>query len=56
MKTEEERNIEFGFEICPYCSSTKGFDYVHSHYQCKNCKINILPCCGGENQVDEIIV
>ena len=25
---------------------------VHGHYQCANCKINIDPCCSGE-QVEE---
>ena len=23
---------------------------VHGHYQCPNCKINIDPCCSGEQE------
>ena len=42
--------MQFGFEQCPYCNSTQGFDYVHGHYQCKVCKQNVMPCCGGEQE------
>jgi len=42
--------MQFGFEICPYCNSSAGFDYVHGHYQCKVCKQNVMPCCGCEQQ------
>lgn len=42
--------MQFGFEICPYCNSPAGFDYVHGHYQCKVCKQNVMPCCGGEQE------
>lgn len=42
--------MSFGFETCPYCNSHQGFDYVHGHYQCKVCKQNVMPCCGGEQQ------
>lgn len=44
--------MQFGFEQCPYCHSHAGFDYVHGHYQCKVCKQNVMPCCGGEQESD----
>ena len=33
---------------CPYCSSSVGFIYVQSHYQCLTCKRVVDDCCGGE--------
>jgi len=42
--------MQFGFEQCPYCGSTKGFVYIHGHYQCKVCHNNVIPCCGGEQE------
>lgn len=33
---------------CPYCSSTQGFIYVQSHYQCLTCKRVVDDCCSGE--------
>jgi hypothetical protein len=45
--------MQFGFDICPYCNSPQGFDYVHGHYQCKVCKQNVMPCCGGEQETQE---
>ena len=33
---------------CPYCSSTQGYIYVQSHYQCLTCKRVVDDCCGGE--------
>ncbi len=47
-KKINQENSSFGFQVCPYCNSQTGFDYVHSHYQCKRCKQNVMPCCGGE--------
>lgn len=43
--------MQFGFEQCPYCGSTAGFVYVHGHYQCRVCNQNVMPCCGGEQEV-----
>ena len=34
---------------CPYCSSSKGFIYVQSHYQCLTCKRVVDDYCSGEN-------
>lgn len=42
--------MQFGFQQCPYCGSTKGFVYVHGHYQCQVCSQNVMPCCGGEQE------
>ncbi|MDA1136654.1 MAG: hypothetical protein O2916_10480 [Proteobacteria bacterium] len=39
---------------CPYCSFSKGFVYIQSHYQCLNCKRAVDDCCNGE-RVDCII-
>jgi hypothetical protein len=47
--------MQFGFEQCPYCYSHSGFHYVHGHYQCKVCKQNVMPCCGGEQQTESDI-
>lgn len=44
--------MQFGFQHCPYCGSTKGFVYVHGHYQCNTCKQNVMPCCGGEQATE----
>ena len=33
---------------CPYCSSSQGYIYVQSHYQCLTCKRVVDDCCGGE--------
>ena len=33
---------------CSYCSISKGFIYVQSHYQCLSCKRVVDDCCGGE--------
>jgi hypothetical protein len=43
--------MQFGFQQCPYCGSTKGFVYVHGHYQCRVCNQNVMPCCGGEQEI-----
>jgi hypothetical protein len=44
--------MQFGFGYCPYCGNTSGFVYVHGHYQCKQCNNNVMPCCGGEQELD----
>lgn len=44
--------MQFGFQQCPYCGSTRGFVYVHGHYQCNTCKQNVMPCCGGEQETE----
>lgn len=46
--TNSQPNSIFGFQVCPYCNNHTGYDYVHGHYQCKRCKQNVMPCCGGE--------
>lgn len=33
---------------CPFCGSLSGVVYLHGHYQCVSCFINIDPCCQGE--------
>lgn len=43
--------MQFGFEQCPYCNCNLPFVYVHGHYQCAACKQNVMPCCGGEQEV-----
>lgn len=43
--------MQFGFEQCPYCNCNAPFVYVHGHYQCVACKQNVMPCCGGEQEV-----
>lgn len=45
--------MQFGFEICPYCGFQEGFVYVHGHYQCKRCHQNVMPCCGGEQEITD---
>lgn len=34
---------------CGYCGFFGKMIFVHSHYQCPRCGINIAPCCEGEN-------
>jgi hypothetical protein len=43
--------MQFGFEQCPYCVNSFGFVYIHGHYQCKRCHQNVMPCCGGEQEI-----
>jgi hypothetical protein len=38
---------------CPYCSSVQQVVEVHGHSQCIRCRINISPCCSGENAEEE---
>ena len=33
---------------CGYCGYWGEMVFVHSHYQCPQCKYNIAPCCEGE--------
>ena len=33
---------------CPSCGRS-GYYLVHGHGQCAHCKINVMPCCDGEN-------
>jgi hypothetical protein len=33
-------------QVCPYCQSLVEFVWVHSHYQCPNCKNVVTSCCG----------
>lgn len=32
---------------CPNCASSAQPIFIHSHYQCPACKMNISPCCDG---------
>ena len=36
-------------QLCNWCNNEIRPIEVHGHYQCPNCKINIDPCCSGEN-------
>ena len=36
-------------QVCPWCNAFIQPVDVHGHSQCPNCKINIDPCCSGEN-------
>lgn len=46
--------MQFGFEQCPYCGNISGFVYIHGHYQCKRCHQNVMPCCGGEQETENM--
>jgi len=35
---------------CLWCNGNIMPIEVHGHYQCPNCKINIDPCCSGEQE------
>lgn len=35
-------------EHCDFCGFTGNLVFVHSHYQCPRCGINVAPCCQGE--------
>lgn len=37
-------------EICLWCNSLIQPIVVHGHSQCPVCKINIDPCCSGEQE------
>jgi len=37
--------------VCPWCQRATTPIWVHGHAQCEHCRINIEPCCSG----DEII-
>ena len=37
-------------QICLWCNTMSIPIEVHGHYQCANCKINIDPCCSGEQE------
>ena len=32
---------------CFYCAHEGELVFVHGHYQCANCRCNIIPCCDG---------
>ena len=36
-------------QLCNWCNTEITPMAVHGHYQCPKCKINIDPCCSGEN-------
>jgi len=38
---------------CGYCGFWGEMIFVHSHYQCPQCKNNISPCCEGEQCLTE---
>jgi hypothetical protein len=33
---------------CLFCGYQGELVFVHSHYQCPHCGINVAPCCEGE--------
>lgn len=33
---------------CDFCGYSGELVFVHSHYQCPRCGINVAPCCQGE--------
>jgi hypothetical protein len=35
-------------DICPRCCQCDSIDYVHGHYQCRECKCILDDCCQGE--------
>jgi|GEM_PF-3134405 len=37
---------ELNKAFCFYCSSQVELVWVHSHYQCPNCKNVVISCCG----------
>jgi hypothetical protein len=34
--------------VCTWCHRTTRPIWVHGHMQCEHCKINIAPCCDGD--------
>ncbi|MFN5217759.1 MAG: hypothetical protein ACK5CL_03240 [Sphingomonadales bacterium] len=34
---------------CDFCGLQGEMIFVHSHYQCPRCGINVAPCCQGES-------
>ena len=43
-KRDDEICIDNSF--CSYCNQPVELIWVHSHYQCPNCKIVVISCCG----------
>ena len=37
---------EINKSFCSYCSREVELVWVHSHYQCPNCKNVVVSCCG----------
>ena len=33
---------------CPNCGQPEQIVWVHGHGQCAYCKMNVMPCCDGE--------
>ena len=44
--------------FCPYCASAQQVVDVHGHKQCVKCRINVSPCCFGEQaseyEIDDV--
>jgi hypothetical protein len=34
--------------VCTWCHRATRPIWVHGHMQCEHCKINIAPCCDGD--------
>jgi hypothetical protein len=34
--------------FCSYCASAQQVVDVHGHKQCVKCRVNVSPCCSGE--------
>ena len=52
MKTKSDSSCELP---CSYCGHVAGVVFVHGHYQCNHCKQNVVPCCNGEQESDELL-
>jgi hypothetical protein len=37
--------------FCPWCQRPTRPIWVHGHAQCEHCKINIEPCCSGDETI-----
>ncbi len=38
---------------CPCCGKPETIIWVHGHGQCVHCKMNVMPCCDGAQEVGE---
>lgn len=47
---------EKSVRICNWCCQVAVLVWVHGHYQCSVCRINVDECCRGEKPDDNIIV
>ena len=45
LDAESERHV---LQRCVNCGEPENIVWVHGHGQCAHCKVNTVPCCGGE--------